>query len=138
MTYKIQCCAGAQPELVHVDKLLPYQADFEEELHSWLQDEELGGHRVTGTQTDRPVSPSSSLPAPSTNAHPVGGSPPNPGGYESGSEAENKQPLTSTGVPRRGLRSCQQPERYTAARSVRDGCQRAPQLDTAVASPCYY
>ncbi len=49
-------------ELVHVDKLLPYQADFGEELHSWLQDEELGGHKVAGTQTDQSTSPSNSLP----------------------------------------------------------------------------
>ncbi len=42
-----------EPELVHVDKLLPYQADFGEELHSWLHDEELGGHQVAGTQTDQ-------------------------------------------------------------------------------------
>ncbi len=36
VTYKIQRQARAEPEFVHVDKLLPYQADFEEELHSWL------------------------------------------------------------------------------------------------------
>ncbi len=34
------------------NKLLPYQADFGEELQSWLQDEELGGHKVAGMQTD--------------------------------------------------------------------------------------
>ncbi len=52
VTYKIQCSAGAEPELLHIDKLLPYQADFGEELQSWLQNEEFGGHKVAGTQTD--------------------------------------------------------------------------------------
>ncbi len=33
------------------DKPLPYQADFEEELCSWLNGEELDGHRVAETQT---------------------------------------------------------------------------------------
>ncbi len=53
--YKIQCHAGADPEMVHVDKLMPYQADFGEELKSWLQDEESGRHRAKGTQTAAPV-----------------------------------------------------------------------------------
>ncbi len=43
MTYKIQRHSRADPEFVHVDKLLPYQADFEEELHSWLHGEESDG-----------------------------------------------------------------------------------------------
>ncbi len=55
VTYKIQRHAGANPEIVHVDKLMPYQADFGEELESWLQDEESGGRRVKGTQTPAPV-----------------------------------------------------------------------------------
>ncbi len=79
VTYKIQCSAGAKPELVYVDKLLSYHADFREELQSWLQDEELGGHKVPGMQTDQPVPPSNSLPEPSTSTHTVGGSPPDPG-----------------------------------------------------------
>ncbi len=49
VTYKIH--ARAESEFVHVDKLLPYQADFEEELHSWLQGEESDGRRVAETQT---------------------------------------------------------------------------------------
>ncbi len=92
VTYKIQCSAGAEPELVHVDKLLPYQAGFGEEIQSWLQEEQLGGHKVAGTQTDQPASPSNSLPEPSTSTHTVGGSPPDPGGYESGSKAEDEHP----------------------------------------------
>ncbi len=58
VTYKIQRHARADPEFVNVDnychKLLPYQADqadFEEELHSWLQGEESDGRRVAETQT---------------------------------------------------------------------------------------
>ncbi len=104
-------------------------------------------------QTDQPASSSNSLPEPSTSTHTIGGSPPVPRGYESGSEAEVEQPSTSTSTPRRGLRSCQQPDRYTAVRSISDGCQTAscwtpstlllvgqflavtlaPQLDTTVA-----
>ncbi len=36
---------------VLVDKLLLYQADFEEELHSWLHGEESDGQQVAETQT---------------------------------------------------------------------------------------
>ncbi len=51
VTYKIQYHARAEPEIVHVDKLLPYQADFKKELHSWLNGKELDGHQVAETQT---------------------------------------------------------------------------------------
>ncbi len=37
-------------EIVNIDKLLPYHADFEKELHSWLNEEEIHVHRVAGTQ----------------------------------------------------------------------------------------
>ncbi len=43
VTYKIQCHAKAEPKFMPVDKLLLYQADFEEELHSWLHGEESDG-----------------------------------------------------------------------------------------------
>ncbi len=46
VTYKIQCYAVDDPETIHVDKLLPYQADLGEELQSWLQDIESTGHLV--------------------------------------------------------------------------------------------
>ncbi len=49
--YRIQSHAGAEPKIVDVDKLMPYQPDFGEELESWLQDEELGGCRAKGIQT---------------------------------------------------------------------------------------
>ncbi len=51
VTYKIQRHARAEPEFVPVDKLLPYQADFEEELHTWLHSEESDRRRVAETQT---------------------------------------------------------------------------------------
>ncbi len=51
VTYIIQRPARAEPEFVHVDKVLPYQADFEEELRSWLQGEESDGRQVAVTQT---------------------------------------------------------------------------------------
>ncbi len=51
VTYNIQRHARAEPEIVHVDKLLPYQADFEEELHSQFHSEELDGQRIAETQT---------------------------------------------------------------------------------------
>ncbi len=51
VTYKIQRHAEADPEIIHVDKLLPYQADLGEDLQIWLQDTESKGHRVIGTQT---------------------------------------------------------------------------------------
>ncbi len=40
MTYKIQRHARAEPAIVHEDKLQLYQADFEEEINSWLHVEE--------------------------------------------------------------------------------------------------
>ncbi len=51
VTYKIQRHARAEPEFVCVGKLLPYQAYFEEELHSWLYCEESDGQRVAEMQT---------------------------------------------------------------------------------------
>ena len=51
VTYNIQRHARAEPEIVHVDKMLPYQADFDEELHSWLHGEESDGQRIAETQT---------------------------------------------------------------------------------------
>ena len=52
VTYKIQHHARAETEFMHVDKLLlPYPADFEEELHSCLLGEESDGRWVAETQT---------------------------------------------------------------------------------------
>ncbi len=49
VTYRIQSYAGAEPEVVHVDKLMPYQPDFGEGLESWLRDEESDRFRAKGT-----------------------------------------------------------------------------------------
>ena len=38
VTYRIQRHTGAQPEIAYVDKLMPYQPDFGQELESWLRD----------------------------------------------------------------------------------------------------
>ncbi len=51
VTYKIQRNAEADPEVIHVNKLQPYQTDFGEELQSWLQDSESTGYGVIGTHT---------------------------------------------------------------------------------------
>ncbi len=61
VAYRIQHYAEAVPEIVHVDKLMAYQAVLGEELQSWLQDEKSGGHRVKETQTSLQV-PSETLP----------------------------------------------------------------------------
>lgn len=69
---------------MHVEKLLPYQADFGEELHNWIQVEELGDH-----QAEQPVTSADSSREPFTN--PVSDSPHDAGseGYH-GVESEEK------------------------------------------------
>ena len=37
VTYKIQSHPQADPEIVHVDKLMPYYPDFGEQLYSWIE-----------------------------------------------------------------------------------------------------
>ncbi len=37
VTYKIQRHPQADPEIVHVDKLMPYYPDFGEQLYSWIE-----------------------------------------------------------------------------------------------------
>ncbi len=46
VTYKIQHHARTEPEMVHTDKLVPCQANFDEELHSLFDEEELEGIRL--------------------------------------------------------------------------------------------
>ncbi len=106
VAYKIQRHATAEPEFVHIDKLLPYQADFEEELHSWLQGEESDGRRVAEMQTtDKTLSeppPETALSSPS----------PTQGGsldyglvsdQDADVESKDEEPSTSAIQPRRGL-----------------------------------
>ena len=122
VTYKIQRHARAEPEFVHVDKLLPYQADFEEELHSWLHGEESDGRRVAEMQAadNKPfeLPPEAAVSSPS----------PMPGGsldfdLVSDQDAEVKsdavEPSTSAIQPRQGLRPHQIPDCYTSVRSIR-------------------
>ncbi len=55
VTYKIQRQSQADPEIVHVDKLMPYYPDFEEQLHSWIETACLMQYRDQETQTSQPV-----------------------------------------------------------------------------------
>ncbi len=36
VTYKMQCHPQAEPDMVHVDKLMPYYPYFGEVLYSWI------------------------------------------------------------------------------------------------------
>ena len=122
VTYKIQHCARAEPEIAHVYKLLPYQADFEEELHSWLYGEESGGRRIAEMQTADNTS--SELPTEAIVSSP---SPTHGGSLDFGLasyrdadvESDAEEPSTSAIQTRQGLRPCQTSERFTSIRSVR-------------------
>ncbi len=118
VTYRIQRYAGAEPEVVHVDKLMPYQPDFGEELESWLREEESGGCRAKGTQTPMPV-PSETRPEvtgePSTK---VPSSPYDPGPESYPVTDSENEPSESVAPPRRGSRPRQEPDHYTEVRSV--------------------
>ncbi len=120
VTYKIQRHAGAEPEIVHVDKLMPYQAEFGEELESWLQDEESGGHRVKGTQTPMPV-PSEASPGVADGlSNEVTDRPFDLGLEDSyGADIEGESLSESAAPPRRSQRPCQEPDWYTEVQSVR-------------------
>ncbi len=122
VTYKIQRHARAEPEFVHVDKLLPYQADFEEELHSCFHGEESDGRWVAKTQTadNRP----SELPS----EYAVSSPSPTQGGsldfslvsdQDADVESNAEEPSTSAIHPSRVLRSHQTPDHYGSVRSIR-------------------
>ncbi len=120
VTYKIQRHTGAEPEIVHVDKLMPYQADFGEELESWLQNEDSGGHRVKGTQTPTPVPTEASPGVTDGPSNEVTDRPFDPGledGY--GADIEGESLSESAAPPRRSQRPRQEPDRYTEVWSVR-------------------
>ncbi len=55
VTYKIQRHPQADPEIVHVDKLMPYYPDFGEHLHSWIETDCPMQYRDQETQTSQPV-----------------------------------------------------------------------------------
>ncbi len=55
VTYKIQRHPQAEPDIVHVDKLMPYYPDFGEELLSWIETDHLTRYRDQGEQTTSPT-----------------------------------------------------------------------------------
>ncbi len=55
VTYKIQRHPQADPEIVHVDKLMNYYHDFGEQLHSWIEADCLVQYRDQEIQTSRPA-----------------------------------------------------------------------------------
>ena len=55
VTYKIQRHPQADPEIVHVDKLMPYYSYFGERLCSWIETGYLTQYRDQEAQTLKPV-----------------------------------------------------------------------------------
>ena len=55
VTYKIQRHPQAEPDVVHVFKLMPYYPDFGEELHSWIETDHPTRYRDQGEQTASPT-----------------------------------------------------------------------------------
>ena len=122
VTYQIQLHARAEPEIVHVDKLLPYKADFKEDLHSWLHGEESDGRRVAETLTA-----DNTLSEPPPEAAVSFPSPPQGGALDFGPvsdleadvESASEEPSTLALQARRGLRSCQTSDHYASVSGVR-------------------
>ncbi len=54
VTYKIQRHPQAEPDIVHVDKLMPYYPDFGEELHSWIESDHPTRYRDQREETASP------------------------------------------------------------------------------------
>ncbi len=54
VTDKIQRHPQAEPDIMHVDKLMPYYPDFGEELHSWIETDYPTRYRDQGDQTTSP------------------------------------------------------------------------------------
>ncbi len=107
---------------MHVDKLLPYQADFEEELHIWLHGEESDGRRVAETQTadntpsELPPEAAVSSPLPTQGDSLDFGLVSN---QDADAESDAEEPSTSAIQPRQGLRLRQTLDRYASLRSTR-------------------
>ncbi len=55
VTYKIQRHPQADPEIVHMDKLMPYYPDFGEQLYSWIETDCPVQYRDQEIQTFRPA-----------------------------------------------------------------------------------
>ncbi len=122
VTYQIQRHARAEPKIVHVDKLLLYQADFEEELYGFLHGEESDGRRIAETQTaDNTPSEPPPEAAVSSPSQPQGGSldfgPVSD--QEADVESDADEPSTVALQARRGLQTRQTPDHYASIRGVR-------------------
>ena len=63
VTYKIQRHPQAEPDIVHVDKLMPYYPDFGEELHSWIETDHPTRYRDQGDRLPAQLSNGSQLTA---------------------------------------------------------------------------
>ncbi len=55
VTYKSQRHPQADPEIVHMDKLIPYYPDFGEQLYSWIETDCPAQYRDQEIQTSQPV-----------------------------------------------------------------------------------
>ncbi len=53
--YKIQRHPQAEPDSMHVDKLMPYHPDFGKELHSWIETDHPTRYRDQGEKTASPT-----------------------------------------------------------------------------------
>ena len=122
VTYKIQHHAKAEPEFVHVHKLLPYQADFEEELHSCLHGEESDGQWVAETQTADNMPSELPPEAAASSPSPTQGSSLDFGlvsDQDADVESDTEETSTLAIQPRPGLRPRQTPDHYASVRSIR-------------------
>ncbi len=112
VTYKIQRHARAEPEIVHVDKLLPYEADFEEEPHSWIHGKESDGRWIAEMQTTYnthskfPPEAAVNSPSPTTGGSLDFGL---VSDQDADMESYAEEPSTSAIQPRQGLQPRQTP-----------------------------
>ncbi len=133
VNYKSPRYIGGEPEMLQVDKLLPYQADSGEQFHSWLKDEKLGGYAIAGTHTERPVPPEYSYgqdegPLPEVNGYPHDLHPE----VSADIKSEKKRLLHIVCHHATRLMSCQQPDRYVAMHSIGSGCPTASDVVTSL------
>ncbi len=55
VTYKIQRQPQAEPDIMHVDKLIPYYLNFRERPYCWIETDHLTQYRDQEAQTFKPV-----------------------------------------------------------------------------------
>ncbi len=102
VTYKIQRHPQAEPDIVHVDKLMPYYPDFGEELRSWIETDNPTRYRDQGEQTTRPTLQSQVIAVvdippqePDASTDPEGRTPP-PGSPDPALETEERLEANTT------------------------------------------